>query len=302
MQEYFVCESELSIDEQYKQLSSKEIYSRDVSRLAVLSESEVKQLVDDRDRAISTAEAAKVMGDAVGEADAVVSRDEAINKLVNGNLRLVLKLVSKEFMGYGLRFEELVACGNTALMKAMQRFDPKKGKLSGYLIWWMRREITCEVAKYHPSRAMSIGTGKCLAAGRVVSFIRKFELENGRPPTNLEVSESCDVSEDEVDWLIELTNRHRVPLEYADIPAPEVEMVSDRQSVTIARQAFDLLDNIEKTVIRHRYGLDGAEILKLREIGDMFGLTPERIRQIQVQAVKRMSKSYSVFDRKGTRK
>lgn len=269
-----------SVAKEKRHLSSETLFFNDAERYPILTEKEIADLIKDR-------EIAKKNGDEKGFS-------KTIERLVNCNLRLVMKIVSNDFRECGLPFSDILSCGSVALVKAMKGFDPDKGKLSVYLKWWMKHEIYNEISKYHPSRIVSSGANKSIKVSKVVEFINKYECDNGHYPTNQQISEACNIKEKSVDDYVELSQRRRVSLdEVENMPVCVDENIFNNQNIKIAKMAFECLNNSEKIIIQHRFGLNGYVEMTLKEIGVMLGITPERVRQIQIRAISKMKEEYS---------
>jgi RNA polymerase sigma factor (sigma-70 family) len=267
-----------------RDLVSENVFSMEAQRSVRLTEEEMLKYVTMRDEA-------KAKGDEE-------TRIAAVDALVNGNLRLVLKLISTDFKQCGLSFADLVSCGSVALFKTMERFHPDKGRLSPYLKWWMRHEISSELSKFHSVHIMPIGSNKAAKVAKLATFLERFPWEHNRQPTDEEIAEHCKIRISCVAAYVELTQRRRVSLEHVDVAASEVSQPVEANSLKLAREAFiEALDEREQIIVRHRYGIDGYPKLMLRELSEMLGMTQERVRQIQVQAVKKMRQRYEKSER-----
>lgn len=231
---------------------------------------------------------------------------EALDKLTRANLRFVVS-VAKQYQNQGLSLADLINEGNVGLMKAAKRFDETKGfKFISYAVWWIRQSILQAIVEY--SRMVRIPLSKVGSYHKFnsahTSFVQKFERE----PTDEEMAELLDISVKEVANIIKSNNRHvsmDAPISSdegsasmidfmtsgdEDMPDSELMEQSIREEVL---EGLSILSPREVEVLSTYYGLDGNKPLTLEEIGDLFDLTRERVRQIKERAIRRLRKSYN---------
>ena len=239
--------------------------------------------------------------DEVRLAKAIETGDEAAKeKLITANLRLVVS-VAKKYTGHGVPFIDLIQEGNAGLMRAADKFDWRRGfKFSTYATWWIRQAITRAIAEQSRTIRLPVHTHEKLA--KAARLRRELQLQLGREPTVREVANELGISEEQ---LNELSRAARQPVslemrigddgdtEIGDlIPDEEaeepLEAAADGMLAGHLRDALHKLNPREQDVLRLRYGLDGEIPLTLEQIGDRFGITRERIRQIEWKALRKL--------------
>ena len=222
--------------------------------------------------------------------------------MIKANLRLVLK-IARDYEGYGLPLLDLVNEGNIGLMTAVERFDPRKGaKLSTYSAWWIKQAIKRALANQSKTIRLPVHVVDKLF------HIRRTEAKLaeilGRDPTNDELGDELGISGRRIAALRQAAIRPtslEAPLgeedsnSIADIVADETALnpyqdLADRTSNEMIREMVATLDPREARIIHHRFGLDGDPEKTLEEVGEDFGVTRERIRQIQEIALKKLRK------------
>lgn len=229
---------------------------------------------------------------------------KAINTLVLSNLRLVAKIVSKEY-GYFQDQEDLMSAGTIGLHKAATKFDPSHGaKFSTYSVWWIKQHIIAHIEESSTIR-LSNHTHEMLSKIRRVSQV--IEAELGYEPTNEELSETTGMS-------MEMLNKYS-SYKYSMIPIDSPAKSNDgSDGITLADTLEDIrtprpdtaaelkqdsqhvqsllchLNAREKEIIACRFGLEGREVMILEDIGKRFSVTRERIRQIQEGALQKLKK------------
>lgn len=232
--------------------------------------------------------------------------DDAMAKLTRANLRFVVS-VAKQYQNQGLSLSDLINEGNVGLMKAAKRFDETKGfKFISYAVWWIRQSILQAIVEY--SRIVRLPLNKVGSYNKVneayLAFIQEFERE----PTNDELAEVLEMNPKEVGNMLKGNGRHvsvDAPLSgeegdstMLDVIADEDDMGPDfrlmEQSLKDeVKQGLSILNIREVEVLSAYYGLEGQKPLTLEEIGEMYGLTRERVRQIKERAIRRLRKSYN---------
>ncbi len=224
----------------------------------------------------------------------------AKRKLVESNVRLVMN-IAKNYAGFGVDYLDLVQEGNHALLNAVERFDPDRGfRLATYTIWWIRQGIMQLIARQ--SRSIRIPT-------YVISWVRRFGSARkmlrhklGRAPNDREIAEELGISEEKVREFT-LAMRGEVsldsPISSSDNRTLEEVLEDDHADSPVLllnlsmiqrelRKILNTLSTKEARIIAMRYGLDDNYPRTLNEIGDEFGLSRERIRQIEAKALKKL--------------
>ena len=223
--------------------------------------------------------------------------------LIRENMRLVLK-IANDFLGRGLPWDDLVSEGNRGLVIAAHRFNPEMGaKFSTYSAWWIKQAIRQALAEQTLTIRVPVGTQ--LNSRRIKRSVRKLTGEFGRPPTNDEVAEDAQVSLATVERLrdtrqVDMQSLNELVgtddsdgVELLDFFADEGNAAPDQSLIQLedVEQLLQLLDGLpakEKQVLKLRFGMDGAPVMTLEDVGSMLHCTSERVRQIQNQALKRL--------------
>jgi RNA polymerase primary sigma factor len=226
--------------------------------------------------------------------------DEARHHLTEANLRLVVS-VAKKYLNRGMSFLDLIQEGNLGLMRAVQKFDYRRGfKFSTYATWWIRQAITRALADH--SRTIRIPVHMADTMNRLTWISRALQQELGREPTEVEIAAQLQMSPERVRELIQVS-REPVSLESPigdDEESSLGDFVEDKAAVVpseaagitmLKRELEDVLATLtprERRVIQLRLGLVNDQPLTLEEIGKRFGLTRERIRQIEARAMRKL--------------
>ena len=242
-----------------------------------------------------TAEEEVVLARKIREGDQV-----ALEKLTKANLRFVVS-VAKQYQNQGLTLGDLINEGNLGLIKAAQRFDETRGfKFISYAVWWIRQSILQALAEQ--SRIVRLPLNRVGSLNKVSKTFSELEQKFEREPTPDELAEFLEISEDEVIDTIKISGRHvSMDAPFAggeessllDVLEDELEvtpdntLISDSLCIEVQR-ALSTLTSRESDVVSYYFGLNGSHALTLEEIGDKFGLTRERVRQIKEKAIRRL--------------
>ena len=242
-----------------------------------------------------SAEEEKVLAERMAEGD-----EEAKNKLVEANLRLVVS-IAKRYVGKGMFFLDLIQEGNIGLMKAVDKFDYEKGfKFSTYATWWIRQAITRAIADQ--ARTIRIPVHMVETIHKVSRYSRQMLQELGREATAEEIAEKMNMPADKVREIQKIA-QDPVSLEtpigeeedshLGDfIPDEDAPQPSEIASATILREVIErelhTLTPREEHVIKLRFGLYDGRSRTLEEVGKEFDITRERIRQIEAKALRKL--------------
>ena len=293
---------------------STRLYLREIGQVALLTQAEEVELangITEGNRAETELADLAAAGELDRTAGSEVARlrrlqrrgDRARDRLTRANLRLVVS-VAKKYGGRGLPLLDLFQEGNLGLMRAVEKFDANKGfKFSTYATWWIRQAITRAIADQ--SRTIRIPVHKVDAMNRVLRVQRDLSQELERDPSHNEIAERTVLRPDEVMDLLRLAKEQDNPLSL-DSPMGEeqdanlAELVPDLGAVAPEEEAarrllgdailvaLEELDDREKHVVRMRFGLDGGQPRTLEEVGRHFGVTRERVRQIEARTMAKL--------------
>lgn len=228
----------------------------------------------------------------------------ALEKLVKANLRFVVS-VAKQYQNQGLHLSDLVNEGNLGLIKAAEKFDETKGfKFISYAVWWIRQSIL--QALVEQSRIVRLPLNKVGSYNKITQAMAAFEQEYQREPTHDELETILEISSKEIDDLMKSATRHIS----MDAPMGEDGDAGNLYDVLIDNDASDtekkmmkeslkkeikkilaILPTRDAEIVCYYYGLKGEGYMTLEEIGKMFNLTRERVRQIKERALRRLRKT-----------
>ena len=224
---------------------------------------------------------------------------KALEKLTKANLRFVVS-VAKQYQNQGLSLPDLINEGNVGLIKAAEKFDETRGfKFISYAVWWIRQSILQAIAEQ--SRIVRLPLNQVGCVKKIIRVLYKFEQEHERRPSIDEIADNVDIPHDKIEEAMKVNSRHvSVDAPFADgednslldvLPNNDSPMADRKLVLESLREeinrALQTLNERERNIIEAFFGINQQE-MTLEEIGDKYGLTRERVRQIKEKAIRRL--------------
>ncbi len=282
------------------------LYLREMTRVPLLTNEEEVHLAKTIERARFSVSKVKVRGDRVAAKErhqlerAIEDGRLAREHLIKANTRLVVS-IAKKYMGRGVPFLDLIQEGNLGLMKSVEKFNYKLGfRFSTYATWWIRQTITRAIADQ--SRTIRVPVHMNDRIRRLYKATRELEQILGRQPTPVEVAKELGVDSEQVEWMLKVSwrplsleqpvgeeedNEFGSFVEDENTPSPAQTVYEDLLKTKI-EEVLSTLTPREQRILRLRFGLVNGKCYTLEEVGQKFGLTRERIRQIEARALRRL--------------
>ncbi|HEX5789522.1 MAG TPA: RNA polymerase sigma factor RpoD/SigA [Luteolibacter sp.] len=265
----------------YDTESSLKLYLREIAKTPLLTPQEEEQLAE-----------------RIKQGDA-----KAREHMIKANLRLVVK-IAQDYASYGMPVSDLISEGNIGLMKAVERFDPEKGgKLSTYAAWWIKQSIKRALANQSKTIRLPVHMVDKIAKMRRIATMLTEVL--GREPTDEELADEIGLPRRKLAMLRQASQRPTsldAPVnegeatEYGELISDEravnpSDFLSDKNLHGQLDSLLEVLDERERRIIDERFGLNGRKAMTLEDVGREFGVTRERIRQLQNTALNKMRRA-----------
>lgn len=282
------------------------LYLKEMARVPLLSNEEEVELARRLELGnYARAELMRLGDDAapelVAELNALIEDGKAArDHLIKANTRLVVS-IAKKYMGRGVHFLDLIQEGNLGLMKAVEKFDYTRGfRFSTYATWWIRQTITRAIADQ--GRTIRVPVHMSDRIRRLYKTARQLEQEMGRKPTPEEIAAAMDLEPRKVQWMLKVSWRP-MSLErpvgeeedselgsfIEDLTTPTPTQIANQNLLREkVEEVLSTLTAREARILRLRFGLQNGRSYTLEEVGQKFGLTRERIRQIEGKALRRL--------------
>lgn len=225
----------------------------------------------------------------------------ARERMVSANLRLVVT-IARKFGNRGMALNDLIEEGNLGLLRAVDGFDPDQGnRFSTYAAWWIKQSIKRSLI--NGVQPIHIPAYMMEMISRLREAKRRFIEDHGRMPTESELARSMQMPERKVAIIKQAVSGYTAPTQTVDAetgvslpellpcdktPSPD-ESVLDEAQTELIEKILEKVDDREATILRLRYGLGGGEGLTFKEVGAKIGLTRERVRQIEIEALRKLS-------------
>lgn len=285
------------------------LYLKEAGRVPLLTGNQEVELAKRMERGVLAATKLKEMGERLSPDDRYLLQDLVIDgemaqeHLVRANARLVIS-VAKKYIGRGVHFLDLIQEGNIGLIRATNKFEYRRGhKFSTYATWWIRQAVSRAVADQGRTIRVPVHMGDQLNRMRRVQLTLLQEL--GRDPSIEELAVGMETTPDKVEHLLEISRRPvslETPIdedgdstfgdfvEDTSTPAPADEVATHLLHEQL-QGALNKLPTREAQILRLRYGLEDGRVYTLEEVGQTIGVTRERVRQLEAQALNRLRQS-----------
>ncbi|MFN4293495.1 MAG: sigma-70 family RNA polymerase sigma factor [Thermoflexales bacterium] len=282
------------------------LYLREMTRVPLLTNEEEVRLARAIERSRAAEARVKLRGDRLSPRERrqyekiIEEGRQAREHLIKANTRLVVS-IAKKYMGRGVPFLDLIQEGNLGLMKSVEKFNYKLGfRFSTYATWWIRQTITRAIADQ--SRTIRVPVHMNDRIRRLYKATRELEQALGRQPTPAEVAQELGIDSEQVEWMLKVSWRPlslEQPIgeeedsefgafvEDENTPSP-AQTVYEELLKTKIEEVLSTLTPREQRILRLRFGLVNGKCYTLEEVGQKFGLTRERIRQIEARALRRL--------------
>lgn len=225
---------------------------------------------------------------------------KALEKLTRANLRFVVS-VAKQYQNQGLSLPDLINEGNLGLIKAAEKFDETRGfKFISYAVWWIRQSILQALAEQ--SRIVRLPLNQVGTLNKITKALQKFEQEHERKPSSSELARELDIAEDKISDTMKVAGRH-ISMDAPFVEGEDNSLLdvmpnedspnadSTLMDESLAKEIDNVLGSLserEAEIIKLFFGIGDNQEMTLEEIGDQFGLTRERVRQIKEKAIRKL--------------